>query len=101
MNFPLKIHYDPLPSDANEWQVTVALIRHAVTQKYPEGLPRTELRLWERVDRALESDTDHLELTTTQFTFLRDAIQAAKWPVPWTRLAVTFLDALEDIERTM
>jgi hypothetical protein len=101
MDFPLKIPYHPLPADANERQVTVALLRHAVTQKYPEGLPRTELRLWERVDRALDTEADHLELTTAQFTFIRDAIQAAKWPVQWTRLAVTFLDALEDIERTM
>jgi hypothetical protein len=101
MDFPLKLPYETLPTDATEIQVTVALIRHAVTQKYPDGLPRTELRLWDRMDRTLDTNVDHVELTTAQFTFLRDAIQAAKWPVQWTRLAVTFLDALEDVERTM
>jgi hypothetical protein len=101
MDFPLKIAYDKLPADATEMQTTAALIRHAVTQKYPDGLPRTELRLWERIDHALDGDPPSIELTAAQFTFVRDAAQAAKWPVPWARLATTFLDHLDAFERTM
>jgi hypothetical protein len=101
MDFPLKLAYDRLPADATEVQTTVALLRHAVTQKYPEGLPKTELRLWDRIDRALDTQADHVELTTAQFTFLRDAVHGARWPVPWARLATTFLDVLDEVERTL
>jgi hypothetical protein len=101
MDFPLKLPYDRLPADATEVQVTIALIRHAVTQKYPEGLPRTELRLWDRIDRTFDLDPDHVDLTTAQFTFLREAVMSAKWPVPWARLATQFLDVLDHLEKTL
>jgi hypothetical protein len=103
MVFPLKLAYDRVPADANEMQTTVAMIRHAVSQKYPDGLPRTELRLWARIDAAMDAEAppESLELTAAQFTFIRDCAQAAKWPVQWTRYAVTFLDALEAAERTL
>lgn len=99
MRLPLKLAYPTLPGDADEIRTTIALIRHAVAQKFPQGLPRVELRVWGKLEAALEEGLPELELSTTQWAFLRDAVHAAAWPVPWTKLVLTFLDALDEIER--
>jgi hypothetical protein len=102
MDFLLKLPYNGLPPNATEVQTTIALIRYAVTQKYPEGLPRTELRLWARLEAAMEADgVDRVELTREQFTFIFECALAAKWQVGWTKVVVPFLEHLEACEKRM
>jgi hypothetical protein len=99
MRLPLKIVYSRLPQDADEVKTTIALIRHAVTQRYPQGMPRVELRLWGKIEDQLDEPPAELELTTAQWNLIYEASQAAHWPVPWARLALTFLTALDEAER--
>jgi hypothetical protein len=101
MNLPLELKYSTLPKDADARQTTVALIRHAVNAKYPAGVPRTEVRLWARIEDELDVATASIELTLEQFKFLREAVHGANWPAPWARLAVVLLDAMDDLEKSL
>lgn len=99
MRLPLKLAYPALPGDADEIRTTVALIRHAVNQKYPQGLPRMELRLWGKIEDLFDTGESEIELTPSQWGFVYDAVQHANWPVPWTKLVIVFLDAMGLAER--
>jgi len=99
MRFSLKLPYPTLPGDADEVRTTTALLRHAVTQKYPQGLPRVEVRAWAKIEDILDQGGPEVDLTPSQWTFLHDAVMAAAWPVPWSKLVVVFLDAIADAER--
>ena len=101
MQLPLKLDYRTLPKDANAEQTTVALLRHAVNTKYPQGVPRAETRLWAKVEDALDEMPGSVEVTLDQFKFLREAVTGATWPAPWSRLAVTLLDAMDEVERSL
>jgi hypothetical protein len=96
---PLELKYPTLPKDADARQTTVALIRHAVNAKYPAGVPRAETRLWAKIEDELDVATASVEVSLDQFKFLREAVSAAPWPAPWSRLAVTLLDAMDELER--
>jgi hypothetical protein len=99
---PLKLDYRTLPKDADEVQTTVALLRHAVNSKYPQGVPRSETRLWAKIEDALDDRTSvSVDLTLDQFKFLREAVIAAQWPAPWSRLAVVLLDSMDELERSL
>lgn len=99
MTLNLKLAYPTLPGDATERQTTAALIRHAVTSQYREGIPRLELRVWGKIEALLDGPDDTIDLSTSQWTFIRDAVNKATWPVPWTKMVLVFLDALEEAER--
>ena len=99
MRLPLKLDYRTLPKDAGAEQTTVALLRHAVNAKYPQGMPRAETRLWAKIEDELDSNPASVELSLDQFKFLREAVSGATWPAPWSRLAVTLLDAMDEAER--
>jgi hypothetical protein len=99
VQLPLKLDYKTLPKDANEVQTTVALLRHAVNSKYPQGVPRSETRLWAKIEDALDEMPGSVEVNLDQWKFLRDAVSGASWPAPWARLAVTLLDAMDEAER--
>lgn len=101
MQLPLKLDYKTLPKDADAIQTTVALLRHAVNAKYPQGVPRSETRLWAKVEDALDEMPGSAEVTLDQFKFLREAVSGASWPAPWSRLAVTLLDAMDEMERSL
>ena len=101
MLLPLKLDYKTLPKDADEVQTTVALLRHAVNSKFPQGVPRAETRLWAKIEDELDLRTASIELTLDQFKFLHEAVQGATWPAPWSRLAVTLLDAMSEGERSL
>jgi hypothetical protein len=96
---PLKLDYKTLPKDADALQTSVALLRHAVNNKFPAGVPRTEVRLWARIEDELDATTASIDLTLEQFKFLREAVHGANWPAPWARLAVVLLDAMDEVER--
>ena len=101
MLLPLELKYSTLPKDADAVQTTVALLRHAVNSKYPAGVPRSETRLWAKIEDALDEMPASVEVTLDQFKFLREAVSAANWPAPWSRLAVTLLDAMDEGERAL
>jgi hypothetical protein len=101
MLFTLKLPYKTLPTDADEVKTTIALVRHAVNRRYPEGVPRTEVRLWARLEDAFDEHLPAIDITLDQFKFLREACLGATWPPPWARLAVVLLDALDEAERTL
>jgi hypothetical protein len=101
MLLPLKLDYKTLPKDADEIQTTVALLRHAVNSKYSAGVPRTEVRLWAKIEDELDTTPASIEVTLDQFKFLREAVHGANWPAPWARLAVVLLDAMDQGERAL
>lgn len=101
MLLPLKLDYKTLPKDADEIQTTVALLRHAVNSKYPQGVPRTEVRLWANIEDQLDQGSVNVEVSLDQFKFLREAVHGANWPAPWSRLAVVLLDAMDERERSL
>jgi hypothetical protein len=99
MQVDLKLAYPSLPPDADELSTTGALWRYAVNKKYPEGLPRLELRLWARIEDELDRKVSPIDLTMEQWKFLRSAMETTTWPVPWARHAVVLLNAMDEIER--
>ena len=101
MLLPLKLDYKTLPKDADEIQTTVALLRHAVNSKYPQGVPRTEVRLWANIEDQLDNPSASVEVTLDQFKFLREAVHGASWPAPWSRMVVVLLDAMNEGERSL
>ena len=102
MLLPLKLDYKTLPKDADEVQTTVALLRHAVNSKYPAGVPRSETRLWAKIEDALDDRSSvSVDLTLDQFKFLREAVSGASWPAPWSRMAVVLLDVMDEVERSI
>lgn len=101
MQFTLDLKYESLPRDADAQQTTAALIRHAVNKKYPDGMPRSETRLWGRLEEEFSGGATTLELSLEQYNFIRDAVQATTWPVPWARMAVTLMDAIDDLEHAL
>jgi hypothetical protein len=95
----LKLPYSTMPPEADELMVTGALWRYAVNQKYPQGLPRLELRLWAKVEDELDRKVSPVDLSVDQWVFLRKTMTDATWPVPWARHAVLLLDHMDEIER--
>ena len=67
----------------------------------PDGLPRSETRLWGGLEEKFTGGDSEIELSLEQFTFIRDAVQATTWPVPWARMAVTLMDAIDDLEHAL
>jgi hypothetical protein len=101
MQIDLKLPYPALPQDADEISTTGALWRYAVNKKFPDGLPRLELRLWAKIEDELDRKASPIEVTTDQWKFLRSAMEATQWPVPWARHAVVLLNAMDEIERSL
>ena len=101
MQVDLKLAYPSLPPDADELATTAALWRYAVNKKFPDGLPRMELRLWARIEDELDRKVSPIEISVDQWKFLRGAMEATQWPVPWARHAVILLNAMDEIERSL
>ena len=101
MKLPLALPYEALPKDADATQTTAALIRHAVNQTHKDGLPRSETRLWAGLEKKFTDGNGEVELSLEQFSFIRDAVQATTWPVPWAGLADTLMDAIDDLEHAL
>jgi hypothetical protein len=98
MRLRLKLDYpQPWPENATAEQITLGLLRHAVTQKYPQGLPKLEVRLWARIEEEAASGADAIEISLDQSRFLAEALSATSWPVAWARSAVVLLDSLQQI----
>jgi hypothetical protein len=98
---PLKLDYETLPKDADAVQTTVALLRHAVNSAHPAGLVKLDTKLWANVENKLDETPVTVDLTMEQWKFLRDAVDKATFPAPWSRLTKTLLDAMEDVERSI
>ena len=101
MKLPLALKYDALPNDANAAQTTAALIRHAVNQTHKDGLPRSETRLWAGLERKFADGASEVELSLEQFSFIRDAVGATTWPVMWSTMADTLMDAIDEAEHAL
>jgi hypothetical protein len=99
MQVDLKLPYPVMPPDADELQTTGALWRYAVNKKYPEGLPRLELRLWAKIEDELDRKVSPIDLSVDQWAFLRKVMADTPWPVPWARHAVLLMDHMDAIEK--
>jgi hypothetical protein len=99
MLLPLKLGYKTTPKDADAVETTVALIRHAVNSKYPSGVPRTEIRLWARIEDEFDTKPPAVEISLEQWKFVSTACREANWPSQWSRLVVVLLDSLDETER--
>jgi len=82
-------------------------IHQAAAQMYPEGMTRTEGRIFKGIINALAANTDAIELNDTEFDFLYDMFMsprasttlkfkpiAMSWFVQW-------LDYLEAVKKAM
>lgn len=99
----MKVNFDYNFKDTKEspQEITLSLITSAVSQKYEKGLEGQKRRIFGRIQRkleeAIESKAEEIELEEAEKDFLRSAYKDAKYPAVWSKNIIEFEDEMEKL----
>lgn len=100
MQLSLNVIYSKLPSDIkNAAGLTRFLIEEVVNRKYPNGLPKTESRMYAKVLDQFWSNADTIDIDDSTFLFIKEALDAVNLPPAFSSWKWSLIAYLETIDK--
>ena len=96
MKLSLLAPYVKLPSDIkNARGLSEFLINEAINKKYPQGMPRTESRLYSKVLDQFYAEKDEIEVDDPTFLLIKEALDGSQLPATFSSWKWSLLEHLE------
>ena len=79
--------------------ISYLLIRHAISVKYPQSMPRTDSKIWALTQDELFSEPKKLSLSRSEFDWLFELIDQCDYPGLMSSWRWTLLNHLDELKR--
>lgn len=100
MQLSLNVKYAKLPDDVKTPDVlTRFLITEAITRRFPQGLPRTESRLYATALDRFYEETAEIDIDESVFLFIKESVDQAVLPAHCSSWKWSLIAHLEAVAR--
>lgn len=100
MDLPYKVHLEDRKqlNFKTDIDISNTLLRVAVNEKYKQGTPRNDSRIWAKIQEKLLDDQPTLILNSTQFDWLFDIINNFDYQPGLSSWRWVLIDHLEELK---
>ena len=96
MKLSLAIEYKKLPADIKSPEaLSRFLITEAVSRKFPQGMPRTESRMYGRLLDEFYREAETIEIDESTFLLIKESLDQAVLPAHMSSWRWSLADHLE------
>lgn len=99
MKISLAVKYIKLPQDCKTPEdLSRFLITESVSRRYPQGMPRTESRLYAKLLDQFYQETKSVDVDEPTFLLIKESLDKTDLPAAFSSWKWALLDYLEKLE---